>query len=93
LPSIFLKRTLQVLFEEDRKSISDDYFFVLVILILHRFDLALHASFMMIYLYSMLLLFFLKQKKKKKKKKKGRKCREFYFFSFLGMSDVAYIFA
>jgi len=83
LPSIFLKRTLQVLFEEDRKSISDDYFFVLVILILHRFDLALHASFMMIYLYSMLLLFFLKQKKKKKKIRKGENEGNFIFFRFL----------
>jgi hypothetical protein len=51
-----------------------DCFSVLVILILHRFDLALHASFVMIYLYSMFLLFF------NKKKNWGRKCREFYFF-------------
>jgi len=31
-------------------------------LIFHRFDLALHASLMVVYLYSMFLLFFIKIK-------------------------------
>jgi hypothetical protein len=53
----FLILEHQVIFGEDRKSMSGDYFSILVILILHRFDLALHASLMMIYLYSMFLLF------------------------------------
>jgi hypothetical protein len=52
LPPISLERTLQVLFGEDRKSMSGDYSSVLVILILHRFDL-----------YSMFSLFFKKKKK------------------------------
>jgi hypothetical protein len=58
---VVLERTLQVLFREDRKSMSDDCFSVLAILILHRFDLALHASLMVVYLYSMFLLFFKKK--------------------------------
>jgi hypothetical protein len=60
---VALERTLQVLFREDRKSMSGDCFSVLVILILHRFDLALYASLMVVYLYSMFLLFFIKKKK------------------------------
>jgi hypothetical protein len=58
---VALERTLQVQFEEDRKSMSSDCFSVLVILILYRFDLALHASLMVVYLYSMFLLFFKKK--------------------------------
>jgi FtsH-binding integral membrane protein len=42
-----------------------DCFSVLVILILHRFDLALHASLMVVYLCSVFLLFFIKKKIKK----------------------------
>jgi hypothetical protein len=57
---VALERTLQVLFGEDRKSMSVDCFSVLVILILHRFDLGLHASLMNVYLYSMFLFFSLK---------------------------------
>jgi hypothetical protein len=75
LPPISLERILQVLSGEDRKSTSGDCFSVLETLILHRFDFALHASFMMLFPYSMFLLLF-----KKKKKKLGRKCKEFYFF-------------
>jgi hypothetical protein len=56
LSPISLERTLQVLFGEDRKNMLDDCFFVFAILILHKFDLTLHASLMMIYLYSMFLL-------------------------------------
>jgi hypothetical protein len=66
LPSISLvalERTFQVLFGEDKKSMLGDCFSVLVILILHKFDLALHASLMVVYLYSMFLLFFIKKKK------------------------------
>jgi hypothetical protein len=63
LPPISLERTLQVLFRENRKSMSGNYFFVLVILILHRFDLTLHASLVIIYLYSMFLFFLIKEKK------------------------------
>jgi hypothetical protein len=76
LPPISLERTLQVLFGEDRKSMSDNCFSVLVILIIHRFDLALQASLMMIYLYSMFLLFLIK-------KKKGEKMQGILFFLFL----------
>jgi hypothetical protein len=42
-PPISLERILQVLFGEDRKSMSGDCFSVLATLSLHRFDLALHA--------------------------------------------------
>jgi hypothetical protein len=64
-----------------------DCFSVLVILIIHRFDLALHASLMVGYIYSMFLLFFIKINKNL-----GRSCRKF-IFSFLGMPDIACIFA
>jgi len=40
---------LQVLSGEDRKSMSGDCFSILATLILHRFDLALHAYFMMLF--------------------------------------------
>jgi len=41
---------------------SGDCFSIMVILIIHRFDLVLHASLIMIYLYSMFLfLFFIKE--------------------------------
>jgi hypothetical protein len=63
LPSISLERTFQVLFGENRKSMSGDCFSVLVILILHRFDLTLHASLVIIYLYSMFLFFLIKENK------------------------------
>jgi hypothetical protein len=51
---------------------SSDCFSVLAILILHRFDLSLHASPMMLFPYSMslLLFFFINKKIKKNKKKK-----------------------
>jgi len=51
---------LQVLFREDRKSMSGDCFSVLATLSLHMFDLALHAYFMMLFPYSM-FLFLLKK--------------------------------
>jgi hypothetical protein len=59
LPHISLVRTLQVLFREGRQSISGDWFSVLIILIIHKFDLALHASLMIFFFppYSMCLLF------------------------------------
>jgi hypothetical protein len=38
-----------------------DCFSVLVILILHRFDLALYTSLLMIYRYGMFLLFLIKK--------------------------------
>jgi hypothetical protein len=87
---ISLERILQVQSGEDRKSRSGDCFFVLATLILHRFDLALHAYFMIFFPYSI----FKKKKKKKKNKKKiwGRNCMKLYF-SYLGMSDIACIFA
>jgi hypothetical protein len=91
LPPISLERILQVLSGEDRKSTSGDCFSVLETLILHRFDFALHASFMMLFPYSMFLLLF-----KKKKKKLGRKCGFFFFFfffSFDSFSDIACVFA
>jgi hypothetical protein len=43
-------------------------------LILHRFDLALHASLMVVYLYSLFLLFF--------KKKTGGEVAGILFFFF-----------
>jgi len=88
LPPISLERILQVLSGEDRKSTPGDCFSVLETLILHRFDFALHASFMMLFPYSMFLLLF----KKKKKKNWGENARNF-IFSFLDMSDIACIFA
>jgi hypothetical protein len=51
----FSWENLQVLIGEDRKSMSGDCFFVLATLILHRFDLALHAKSMMLFPYSMFL--------------------------------------
>jgi hypothetical protein len=78
LPPISLERILQVLSGEDRKSTSGDCFSVLETLILHRFDFALHASFMMLFPYSMFLLLF-----KKKKKKIGEKMQGILFFLFL----------
>jgi hypothetical protein len=60
---------------------SSDYFSVLVILIIQRFDLALHASLMVVYLSSMFYIFSLK-----KNKKLGEKLQE---FSFFGMLDIA----
>jgi hypothetical protein len=71
-----LEKFLHVIFGEDRKSMPGDCFSVLEILILHRFDLALHASLMMIYLYSMFLLFLIT-------KKKGEKMQGILFFLFL----------
>jgi hypothetical protein len=53
---------------------SGNCFFVLVILTLHKFDLALHASLMVVYLYSMFLLFFIYIYIL------GEKLQEFYFF-------------
>jgi len=49
LPPISLERTLQVLLVEDRKSMSSDYFSVLVILILHRFDL--YSKFFIVFFF------------------------------------------
>jgi hypothetical protein len=93
-------RTFQVLFGEDRQNMLGDCFSVLVILILHRFDLVLHASLMIFFIfyfffpYSMCLLFFflkkIKKIKKNKKKIGGENGRNF-IFSFLGMSDIACI--
>jgi hypothetical protein len=82
-----LEKFLHVIFGEDRKSMPGDCFSVLEILILHRFDLALHASLMMIYLYSMFLLFLII------KKKLGEKMQGILLFHFLGMLDTACIFA
>jgi hypothetical protein len=59
---------------------SGYYFSVLVILILHRFDLALHASLLMVYRYSMFLLVF---KKKLKIKKNCLENAGNFIFSFL----------
>jgi hypothetical protein len=87
LAHISLERTLQVLFGEDKKSLLGYCFSILVILILHRFDLALHASLVMIYLYSMFLFFLII------KKKLGAKMQGNFIFSFLGMSNIAYIFS
>jgi hypothetical protein len=85
---VTLEGTLQVLFGEDKKSMSDDCFSVLVILILHKFDLALHASLMVVYIYIIFLFFFIK----KKKKKIGGEVVGYFICSFLGMSDIACIF-
>jgi hypothetical protein len=90
LPPIFVERILQLLSGEDRKSMSDDCFSILATLILHGFDLALHSYFMMLFSYS---IFFFKKLKKKKKKIRGENAGYFIFFSFLGMSDIACIFA
>jgi len=63
-PPISLERILQVLSGEDRKSMSGDCFSVLATLILHMFDLALHAYLMMLFPYSMFLFFIFFKKKK-----------------------------
>jgi hypothetical protein len=62
-------------------------FSLLAILILHGFDLALRASLMMIYLYSIFLLFLIKKKKKIGGENAGN-----FIFSFLGMSNIVCIF-
>jgi hypothetical protein len=69
LSPISLERTLQVLFGEDRKNMLDDCFFVFAILILHKFDLTLHASLMIIFF--------------NKKKFGGENAGNFFFFLFL----------
>jgi hypothetical protein len=50
--SYFSLENLQVLIGEDRKSMSGYCFSVLPTLILHKFDLALHAKSMMLFPYS-----------------------------------------
>jgi hypothetical protein len=65
---------------------SGECFSVMVILILQWFDLTLHASLMMICLYSNVFIVF------SLKKISGEKMLGI-FFSFLGMSDIACIFA
>jgi hypothetical protein len=75
-PPISLERILQVLSGEDRKSMSGDCFSVLATLILHMFDLALHAYLMMLFPYSMFLFFIFF----KKKKKFGEKMQGILFF-------------
>jgi hypothetical protein len=74
-PPISLERILQVLSGEDRKSMSGDCFSVLATLILHMFDLALHAYLMMLFPYSMFLFFIFF----KKKKIRGENARNFIF--------------
>jgi hypothetical protein len=51
LPPISFERTLQVPFGKDKKSMSGDCFSVLEILIIHRFDLVLHASLMIFFFH------------------------------------------
>jgi hypothetical protein len=83
---VSLERILQVLSGDDRKSMSDDYFSVLATLILHRFDLALHA-------YDVISIKQIFVSIEKIKKKMGEKMHGILFFSFLGMSDIACTFA
>jgi hypothetical protein len=72
--SISLKRILQVLFREDRKRMLGNCFSVLAYLIIHGFDLALHAYFMMLFPYNMFIfIFFLK-------KNLGEKMQGIFFF-------------
>lgn len=67
LPPMSLERTLQVLFGEDRKSKSSDYFSVLASLSVHMFDLAFAYDVISI------LHFF------KKRKKIWEKLQDFFF--------------
>jgi len=52
---------LQVLIGEEEESMSGDCFSILARLIPHRFDLALHASSMMLFPHSMFLFFLASQ--------------------------------
>jgi hypothetical protein len=55
---LLLYLVLQILFGEDRKIMSGNCFSILPILILHRFDLVVHASPMKLFPYSMSLLLY-----------------------------------
>jgi hypothetical protein len=57
LPPMFLERTVQVLFGEDRKSRSSDCFSVVASLSVYRFDLAFAYD-----VFSILLVVFFKKK-------------------------------
>jgi hypothetical protein len=72
---VSLERILQVLSGDDRKSMSDDYFSVLATLILHRFDLALHA-------YDVISIKQIFVSIEKKKKKNGRENAWNFIFFF-----------
>jgi hypothetical protein len=80
LPPMFLERTVQVLFGEDRKSRSSDCFSVVASLSVHRFDLAFAYDVISILHFVCLI---------KKKKIWG----EFAGFFSLGLLDIACTFA
>jgi hypothetical protein len=88
---VTLKRNLKVIFGEDKKSMSGDYFFVLVTLIhsLLKTGLILpraRAIVAFFFLYNMFLF------SKKNKIKLGRRWKNF-ISSLLGISDIACVFA
>jgi hypothetical protein len=72
LPPMSLERSLQVLFGEDRKNRSSDYFSVLTSSSVHRFDLAFAYDVISILHVFVLII----------KKKIGRICRTFFFLVF-----------
>jgi hypothetical protein len=78
LPPMFLERTVQVLFGEDRKSRPSDYFSVVASLSVYKFDLAFAYDVISILLVVFFFLFL--------KKKMGRICS-------LGVLDIACLFA
>jgi hypothetical protein len=83
LPPMFLERTVQVLFGEDRKSKSSDYFSIVASLSVYRFDLAFAYDVIFVLL---VVLFF----KKNKINKNGENLQDLFS---LGVLDIACLFA
>jgi len=79
LPPMFLERTKQVHFGEDKKSRSSDCFSVVASLNVHRFDLAFAYDVISI----LLVVFFFK-------KKKWENLQDLFS---LGLLDIACLFA
>jgi hypothetical protein len=79
LPPMSLERSLQVLFGEDRKNRSSDYFSVLTSSSVHRFDLAFAYDVISILHVFVLII----------KKKNWENLQDIFF---LGFSDIVCVF-
>jgi hypothetical protein len=79
LPPMSLERSLQVLFGEDRKNRSSDYFSVLTSSSVHRFDLAFAYDVISILHVFVLII----------KKKIWENLQDIFF---LGFSDIVCVF-